>query len=219
MGEHSVFEKPRWLRDFVRFLPLKSQFVLTGNVRDLQISEAAPGIFAAVPLAHVLHNELKAAEYGATLIYDLVNGFSHVGATENESSIAYLRPETAGGNTSTPAGPAALLEAIRCLQTLDGPPVALIVDFASRLLVRGDAMSDSEHRLFTHALIQSHRARTRPVGAGTPSSGLLNARETFQIGSLSTTRASAISWWLSPTIRRAPSSHHSCCDTCPKAPI
>ena len=169
MGEHSVFEKPRWLRDFVRFLPLKSQFVLTGNVRDLQISEAAPGIFAAVPLAHVLHNELKAAEYGATLIYDLVNGFSHVGATENDVAAARQFMErlgTAGGNTSTPAGPAALLEAIRCLQTLDGPPVALIVDFASRLLVRGDAMSDSEHRLFTHALIQSHRARTRPVGAG-----------------------------------------------------
>src|SRR5208337_3631323 len=162
MGEHSVFEKPRWLRDFVRFLPLKSQFVLTGNVRDLQISEAAPGTFAAVPLAHVLHNELKAAEYGATLIYDLVNGFSHVGATENDVAAARQFMErlgTAGGNTSTPAGPAALLEAIRCLQTLDGPPVALIVDFASRLLVRGDAMSDSEHRLFTHALIQSHRAR------------------------------------------------------------
>ena len=88
MGEHSVFEKPRWLRDFVRFLPLKSQFVLTGNVRDLQISEAAPGIFAAVPIAHVLHNELKAAEYGATLIYDLVNGFSHVGATENDVAAA-----------------------------------------------------------------------------------------------------------------------------------
>jgi ATP-dependent Clp protease ATP-binding subunit ClpA len=42
--------------------------------------------------------------------------------------------------------------------------VALIVDFASRLLVRGEAMSDSEHRLFTNALIQSHRARSRPVG-------------------------------------------------------
>ena len=42
MGEHFTFEKPRWLRDLVRFLPLKSQFVLTGNVRDLQITEVAP---------------------------------------------------------------------------------------------------------------------------------------------------------------------------------
>jgi len=30
-------EPPRWLRDITRFLPLKSQFVLSGNVRDLQV--------------------------------------------------------------------------------------------------------------------------------------------------------------------------------------
>jgi hypothetical protein len=30
-------DQPRWLRDLRRFLPLKSQFVLSGNVRDLQI--------------------------------------------------------------------------------------------------------------------------------------------------------------------------------------
>ena len=167
MGEHFIFEKPRWLRDLVRFLPLKSQFVLTGNVRDLQIAEAAPGTFAAVPLAHLLHKELKAAEYGATLVYDLVNGFSHVGETENDVLAArqvIQRLGAAEGSGNAP-GLAALIEALSRLPALEGPPVALIVDFASRLLVRGDAMSDSEHRLFTNALIQSHRARSKPVGA------------------------------------------------------
>ena len=33
-----VIEAPRWLRDLIRFLPLKSQFVLSGNVRDLQLA-------------------------------------------------------------------------------------------------------------------------------------------------------------------------------------
>ena len=168
MGEHFIFEKPRWLRDLVRFLPLKSQFVLTGNVRDLQIAEAAPGTFAAVPLAHLLHKELKAAEYGATLVYDLVNGFSHVGGTENDVLAArqvIQRLGAAEGSGNAPAGPAALIEALSRLPALEGPPVALIVDFASRLLVRGDAMSDSEHRLFTNALIQSYRALSKPVGA------------------------------------------------------
>jgi hypothetical protein len=37
------YEKPRWIRDLIRFLPLKSQFVLSGNVRDLQLIEPQPG--------------------------------------------------------------------------------------------------------------------------------------------------------------------------------
>jgi hypothetical protein len=45
-------EKPRWLRDLLRFLPLKSQFVLSGNVRDLQASEVAPGIVTAYDNGH-----------------------------------------------------------------------------------------------------------------------------------------------------------------------
>src|SRR5215472_3633070 len=57
MTDSTGYEKPRWLRDLVRFLPLKSQFVLSGNVRDLQISETTPGIFAAVPLSECLHRE------------------------------------------------------------------------------------------------------------------------------------------------------------------
>ena len=36
-----TIEKPRWLRDLRRFLPLKPQFVLSGNVRDQQLAEAA----------------------------------------------------------------------------------------------------------------------------------------------------------------------------------
>lgn len=39
----TIFEAPRWLRDLNRFLPLKSQFVLSSNVRDLQVTEVAPG--------------------------------------------------------------------------------------------------------------------------------------------------------------------------------
>ena len=35
--------KPRWLRDLARFLPLKSQFVLSGNVFDLQTYEESRG--------------------------------------------------------------------------------------------------------------------------------------------------------------------------------
>jgi hypothetical protein len=62
MTEAIIFEKARWLRDLARFLPLKSQFVLSGNVRDLQIVGTAPGAFAALPLVQAVHRELKEAD-------------------------------------------------------------------------------------------------------------------------------------------------------------
>jgi energy-coupling factor transporter ATP-binding protein EcfA2 len=168
MSQQTVFEKPRWLRDLARFLPLKSQFVLSGNVRDLQISETTPGTFAAVSLTQALHQELKTSDYGATLIYDLVSGFAPFGSNEAEVAASRQLIERVGlgiGEGNTPAGTAVLIEVLGRLATLDDPPVALIVDFASRLLIRNDALSEGEQRLFANALVQSHRARARPAGA------------------------------------------------------
>jgi energy-coupling factor transporter ATP-binding protein EcfA2 len=167
MSQQTVFEKPRWLRDLARFLPLKSQFVLSGNVRDLQISESAPGTYAAVSLTHALHQELKASDYSATLVYDLVSGFTPFGSNEAEMAASRRLMERVGlgsGEGNAPAGAPVLIDVLGKLAALDGPPVALVIDFASRLLIRNDAMSEGEQRLFSNALVQSHRARPRPSG-------------------------------------------------------
>src|SRR5215203_425897 len=66
--------KPRWLRDLLRFLPLKSQFVLSGNVKDLQTQEIGPGLIAAAPLIDVLAAELKSAGFAHVLVYDPIAG-------------------------------------------------------------------------------------------------------------------------------------------------
>ncbi len=168
MAQHGGFEKPRWLRDFARYVPLKSQFVLSGNVRDLQVSETNPGTYSAVSLSDCVHRELKAAGYAATIVYDLVNGFGQFGVNPDEIAASRQLLErlglTVGEAGQSPAGPAALMEVLGRFVSLDGPPVALLVDFASRLLVRSDTLSEGEHRLFASALIQAHRARARPAG-------------------------------------------------------
>lgn len=51
------------------------------------------------------------------------------------------------------------------LVSLAGEPVALVVDFASRLTVRPETLSASEHNLFTRALVLAHQAKPRPAGA------------------------------------------------------
>lgn len=159
----TAFSKPRWLRDLVRFLPLKSQFVLSGNVRDLQASEMQPGIVAAVPLIHALANELAEAGYADVAMFQPQSGFRMLGAG-NESDVA-SRLERLGLSAPTSAsGPDVLPAALERFVGTTGSPACLIVDFASRLINRNDALSPSEHVLFTRALISSHAAQTRPAG-------------------------------------------------------
>ncbi|MEX9542310.1 ATP-dependent Clp protease ATP-binding subunit, partial [Escherichia coli] len=64
-----VFQKPRWLRDLLRFIPLKSQFVLFGNVRDLQASEIAPNVVTPLPFNQALFNGLFDAGYAHVITY------------------------------------------------------------------------------------------------------------------------------------------------------
>lgn len=157
--------KPRWLRDLRRFLPLKSQFILTGNVRDLQI-HAAGGVLAAATLDIALGAEFAAAGFSDVLWYDPVAGFRVLdrpsGAASNADRVLTGLGLTAGG--PNPAGPDLFAATLERFAAWDGPPLVLVVDFASRLLVRADALSPAEHQLFTRALVASQAARPRPVG-------------------------------------------------------
>ncbi len=163
----STSSKPRWLRDLGRFLPLKSQFILTGNVRDLQTQELA-GVVTAAPLISVLAAALRSAGFAEVLSFDPIDGFrvlERIDGSEPDADRVFSRLGLVAANGVAPAGVDLLGVTIERLVNLDGPPVALIADFASRLIVRGDALSSAEHQLFTRALIVSQTARARPLGA------------------------------------------------------
>jgi hypothetical protein len=154
-------EKARWLRDLLRFLSLRSQFVLSGNTRDLQIHEPAPGAITAVPLAKALPDALKAAGYQRIASFDLLNGFRAL-EPGDDSFLTQLGLTATNGAA---AGGLDLLSAtLERLVGAEGSPAVLIVDFASRLITRNEALSPAEHQLFSRALILSHSARARPAG-------------------------------------------------------
>ncbi|MER9300284.1 AAA family ATPase [Mesorhizobium sp. M0621] len=160
----SSYSKPRWLRDLTRFLSLKSQFVLTGNIRDLQASEVDEGTIAAVPLLHCLERELKGSGYEQVISFRPFSGFSLPnGGTDDELQAAMAK---AGLGSENPSG--AGIELLAAV--IDGfvrskeKPTALIVDFASRMVNRSDALSPAEHMLFSRAQVVSHIASTRPAG-------------------------------------------------------
>ena len=158
--------RPRWVRDLTRFLPLKSQFVLTGNIRDLQIRSVG-GRPMAAPIADVLAAALAEAGYAAVVRYDPLNGFSVLpkpdgGRSDGDPLLSRLGLTPADGRA--PTGPDLFGATLERLVALDGEPVALIADFASRLIVRGDALSPGEQQLFTRALVLSQTAQARPAG-------------------------------------------------------
>jgi len=160
-------EPPRWLRDLVRFLPLKSQFVLSGNVRDLQVVEVAPGAVTSQTLNQTLGSSLRRTGYAHAFLYQPLIGFSTITAA-GESSDAGDAILSQFGLTVTnglaAAGPDVLGVTLERLVTHQGEPCALIIDFASRLLARNTDLTPAENQLFTRALMLSHQAQSRPAG-------------------------------------------------------
>lgn len=158
----------RWQRDFERFLPLKSQFILSGNVRDLQVVQVQPGAVTAQPLNQCVATTLKRAGYANTILFQPLTGFTILTA-----------PGDAGGNGAAllqelglaaegaqgRAGAELLAGALERIVRRQGEPVALIVDFAARLLTRPTDPTAAEHHLFTQALVLSQQAAPRPAGA------------------------------------------------------
>ncbi|MBY5353675.1 ATP-dependent Clp protease ATP-binding subunit [Rhizobium leguminosarum] len=156
--------KPTWLRDLVRFLPLKSQFVLSGNVRDLQAYEIAPDTVAALPLGLCLQRELQSCGYRDVISFSPTVGFGLPGVTNDAELAEVMLRNGLGSENPKTMGLEVLGQLIGSFTGATGEPAALVVDFASRLVNRADALTIAEHTLFTQAQILCHTARSRPAG-------------------------------------------------------
>lgn len=157
-------EKPRWLRDLLRFLPLKPQFVLSGNVKDLQLTEVS-GTLIPLSLTQVLASELRTAGFEQVICYDPVTGFRAVGRPGEKVEAGLLREVgLQPANGVAPGGVELLGTTIQRFYERQGGPIALIVDFASRLVVRNENLTALEHQLFTRTLVLAQQARSRPHG-------------------------------------------------------
>lgn len=167
MPGNALFESPRWVRDLLRFLPLKSQFVLSGNIRDLQACEITPGTIAAQSFNQALCDSLLNAGYSQVLSWDPVSGFRALGRPGSDPAAGQALLSELGltpVDGAASAGIDLLGTTLQRLVNRAGDPVALIVDFASRLVLRNDSLNAAEHQLFTLALVLSHQTRSRPAG-------------------------------------------------------
>ncbi|CAN7374236.1 AAA family ATPase [Rhizobium leguminosarum] len=156
--------KPTWLRDLVRFLPLKSQFVLSGNVRDLQAYEIAPDTVAALPLGLCLQRELQSCGYRDVISFSPTVGFGLPGVTNDAELAEVMLRNGLGSENPKTMGLETLGQLLGSFTAATGESAALVVDFASRLVNRADALTIAEHTLFTQAQVLCHAAKSRPAG-------------------------------------------------------
>jgi hypothetical protein len=149
------------MRDLSRFLPLKSHFVLSGNVRDrypLVLGDGPPHL---LPVVEYLAAQLAKAGIERTIAYDPIQGFRVPPALNRDSSGDQEFFKTLGLRFDDNGFASVSHE--RFFQTLPklvedaSEPVALIADFAARLIQRPDHLVEVEHRGFTQALVLSNR--------------------------------------------------------------
>jgi len=111
---------PRWARDIYNLLPIKSQFIFSGNIRDIFLiaSEREKGAFSPIDFYSLLWMVLKDKGFKKLEIFDLVDG---------------IRVFPGDGKT-VPAPMTDEMLAERISKKIEEKDrVAIVIDFASRI--------------------------------------------------------------------------------------
>ncbi|GDY23191.1 chaperone [Verrucomicrobiota bacterium] len=179
---------PRWIRDALRFLPVKSQFILAGNIRDrypflLEAAQPAkpaqpatdtqpaqpavpaqPAKYVPLALTSYATESLKLRGYQFFLEYNAVEGFGVVTPRGESADTTRKFFSDTFKLTFDPTGRAKCSLA-KALETLDRIVahkdhfIAVFLDFASRYAKRADVLDPAEHEFFSKALVQCHGAQ------------------------------------------------------------
>ncbi|MGJ8736210.1 AAA family ATPase [Zobellia laminariae] len=158
--------KVRWLQDLRRFVTLKSQFILSGNTKDLQLINNGHGGFSWHRLENAIDIELKSLGYTEVVYYNPLDGFDIPFFTGNADEKKALF-NTLNIPLSSPSSFNNLETFNSVLQSIVSfkeSPIALIVDFASQLLMNPESLVKAEHDTFSLANVLSQTTNTRPHG-------------------------------------------------------
>ncbi|MHB1427904.1 MAG: AAA family ATPase [Rhodocyclaceae bacterium] len=143
---------PRWLRDIDRLLPIRSQYIVSGNIRDSLLAPVGGNpVPIPVPLLRGLWEHLRRNDYRYLLIYDPADG---VRVYPNEPAVVELATkvhELKLQEGVMPMGLESLTQLMKKLVASREARCALVLDFASRLARAPDHLDAGEHRFFLAA--------------------------------------------------------------------
>jgi len=142
---------PRWITDVARLLPIRSQFVLAGNIRDSFLTPLDGAGVTLAPLLRCLWAHLAKLDYRFLLVFDPVEG---VRPYPNEPAAVELATKLFDLKLADGAMPTSLENLtgmMRKLTAMREARCALVVDYASRLARQPDRLDAAEHRFFVAA--------------------------------------------------------------------
>lgn len=109
---------PKWARDFHRLLPIKSQFIFSGNIRDTFLIADGQGGYSTVDFFELLWKALQLYRFKRIEIFDPIDGLRTYPA-ETGTAPSKMNPEEFAGK-------------LPAKQDAE-ERVAVVIDFASRL--------------------------------------------------------------------------------------
>jgi ATP-dependent Clp protease ATP-binding subunit ClpA len=155
---------PRWIKEVFRFLPVKSQFVLSGNIRDrypFPLFSGEETRYLPYTFVQYLTETLRTKGFTRFLSYDMLDGFvclgSPTGKIEEEREFFKERfglkfDDRGRQRVSSEKA----LEVMESIVNSQDEFIAVIADFASRYVIRPESLEAQEHAFFTRALKMSH---------------------------------------------------------------
>ncbi|MEL6674556.1 MAG: AAA family ATPase [Bacteroidota bacterium] len=171
---------PRWLREFHRFLPLRSQFYLYGNIYDTyyfprnfqEVSDEADLNWTKFPnIDRLLRVYLNSQGYEISCYYDVLDGLrvSSVDNMVNRNNIIdYLRdndPQSQNWSLDNGKIDHVLDEALtffRILMSRSRKLTVGVINFSSRFTSNPNSLTEKERMLFLRMLKAAQEARRFP---------------------------------------------------------
>jgi ATP-dependent Clp protease ATP-binding subunit ClpB len=165
----------RWLADIERLLPIRSQYIISGSIRDSFLAPLPSGL-ALVPLTRVLWEALRGRGFSLTLVYDPADGMRVYPDEAPQRELAERLFDLKLGSGCQMVSLESLATIMRKLSTEREARCALVLDFASRMARQVEHLSEGEHRFFVAAeKISLQAAAVVPLqggqGAAVPASG------------------------------------------------
>ena len=165
----SFLLSPKWAREIERFLPIKPQFLLCGNVHDVFPAEISDCV-VTLNLTDYLCQMLKNKDYSLIVLYEPLIGLTLLHG--EESFFNQLTGETVTGTTPIPASLERVSEIATAMADSGNGHTALLLRCASRM--RDLCEKDTEpffYRLFRlslNATPKMIRSDGSPEGASLP---------------------------------------------------
>ncbi|MGH9128246.1 MAG: AAA family ATPase [Acidimicrobiales bacterium] len=160
---------PRWLGEVDGLVPVNSQFILTGNVRDKHLLGGEEGEVVRRSTIDSLWACLERSGYEAMAVYDPVDYLRVLPEGDVAARDTMSAAVGASLAETTPVSLTRLGDFLQAVVTCRAHRLAFVLDYASRLVADPQHLSEEEWAFFVRAEKLSHSAQPlyqRGVRAG-----------------------------------------------------